>query len=349
MIDMTNANKSPIASYVMPRIARLDKNLYAACFKVMKLLPAKRIIENEILAGRLKKGGKVIESTSGTFGLALAMLAKRYDYSLTLVSDPVIDPLLKRKLEILGVRLEIVKSSGEGGYQRARIARLNEILENEPETVFTNQYNNPVNSDAYDDLAMYLSDKIGRIDYLVGTVGTGGSMCGTAATLKKLFPHIKIVGIDTHNSVIFGHPDGKRILRGLGNSLMPKNINHKVFDEIHWVGAFEAYISANRLFRDKSLFMGGTSGAAFLVSEWIAQNNPDKNIAVIFPDEGYRYQNNVYNQQYIDETFAGIECALMPQKVSYPDEIMSGWTYYDWNRRDLSDVKKVTFPERIDN
>src|SRR5260370_41266984 len=126
-------------------------------------------------------------------------------------------------------------------------------------------------------------------------------MCGTTGYLRELFPELHAVGIDTFGSVLFGQPDGPRQLRGLGNSLLPKNLDHTIFDEIHWVSAAEAYLATRMLHRQTSLFCGGTSGAAWMVASQWAKRNPKAKVVCIFPDDGYRYLDSIYQDEYLAE------------------------------------------------
>lgn len=335
--DVSSLNA--LADFDLPRLARLRPNLIGAAFNVMKLLPARAILDDARSKGLLEPGTEVFESTSGTFGLALAMLKNHYGYSLTLISDPVIDPLLESRFQQMGVRLEIVREKVAGGYQLARLARLKELMEASPKSFFTNQYHNPANSSGYERLAHYLAERIGTIDYLVGTVGTGGSMCGTAHALKQCMPAIRIVGIDTHHSVIFGQPNGERLLRGLGNSLVPHNVDHTLFDDVHWVTAAEAYYHARRLHAGHGLYMGGTSGAAYMVADWLSQGYPDKTIVTLLPDDGYRYQQTIYNDAWLANLPGwSVSPPQIPVVITDPRTPVAGWCRMEWNQRTLSDA-----------
>ena len=327
-------NRTIVDALVLPRIVQIEDRLYAACFQLMKLLPARQILEQAHQEGLIRPGSVIIETTSGTFGIALAMICALKDYRLILVSDPAIDPSLKRRLEDLGTRVEIVKEpAAVGGYQRSRLDRMAEVQREFPDHFCPSQYANPLNPSAYALLAEFLADYIGHIDYLVGTVGSGGSMCGTSKHLRQFNPDLKAVGVDTHRSVLFGQPDGKRLLRGLGNSLLPENVNHTVFDEVHWVTAAEAFLATRGLHRSTSLFMGGTSGAAYLVGRWQTRRQPDANVVIILPDEGYRYQDTIYNDEWLKENNVWLsELPDEPALVSHPWEVTQGWSRMFWGR-----------------
>ena len=327
-----------LSSYEQPRPSWLAPNLLAACFPLMKLMPARFILARASEAGLLDAGGHVAETTSGTFGLALAMLAAARSYNLTLVSaDSLMDISLRRRLELLGANLVIVEDRLGSGAQDERLRRLRAILKERPETFWPRQYDNPGNSLSYGRLAEWFVRIVGHIDCLVGCVGSGGSLCGTGRFLRMLFPDLAIIAVDTHRSCLFGQPVGRRLLRGLGNSILPANLVHEMVDEVHWVGALPAFAETRRLYRERALFMGPTSGAAALVGQWYAHTHPDAMTAVILPDEGYRYQETVYN----DEWLAG-QRGWPPAITAAPlrvDEIAVGgeadWFHMAWGRRAL--------------
>jgi cysteine synthase len=334
-----------IESFILPKVIRLDGNLYGAAFFLMKLLPARFILDRARDAGLLHEGSVVIETTSGTFGLALAMLCSLRGYKLIIVSDPAIDLPLQRRLEDLGATLEIVREpSATGGFQQARLDRLDQLRAAHPGHFWPAQYSNPHNPGAYAPFAELLTEAIGKIDCIVGTVGSGGSMCGTSLYLRLLFPQLKVVGVDTHGSVIFGQRDQKRMLRGLGNSLMPENVNHSAFDEIHWVDAAAGLAATRTLHQRHALYMGPTSGAAYLVAQWWAKRNPESTVVVVLPDEGYRYENTVYDDQWLHEQnlwMAGLP--ELPTVVENPLDAGPEWTCMDWRRHTYEEVVGAPF------
>jgi cysteine synthase A len=281
---------SVLAAYETPRTVRLAPNLHAACFSLMKLLPARFMLDRAAADGRLPRGGHIAETTSGTFGLALAMLAAVRGYQLTLVSaSSLLDDRFRRRIEQLGAEVVVTQDPDRSGNQLGRLHQLETILAERPGTFWPRQYDNPDNPLAYARLAELVLRGLGQVDCLVGCVGSGGSLCGTGGFLRSLFPQMKIIAVDTHSSVLFGHTPGPRLLRGLGNTIMPANLIHEMVDEVHWVGALPAFAAARALYREHALYMGPTSGAAVLVAKWHARNNPAAATMVILADEGHRY------------------------------------------------------------
>jgi cysteine synthase A len=320
---------------MMPRLIRLAPNLYAAAFTLMKTLPARYILKRAAERGELDRDTVIVETTSGTFGLALAMQAALMERELILVSDPAIDDNLYRRLTDLGAKVEIcAEPAPTGGFQQARLRRLAEIRAELPRTFCPEQYSNPDNPRSYQAVVEQLARTLGVVDCVVGPVGSGGSMCGTVRGLREQTPHTLAIGVDSHRSVLFGQPDGPRELRGLGNSLWPPNLDHGVFDEIHWCTAAEAYAATRALHGRHALFQGPTSGAAYLVARWWAERHPDQLCVVMLPDEGYRYQATVYDDSWLAANGLALDALpAAPAPVTSPTEARETWTSFAWSRR----------------
>ncbi|WP_196161413.1 pyridoxal-phosphate dependent enzyme [Reinekea sp. G2M2-21] len=328
---------------VLPELIRIDDNLIAAKFFLMKLLPAKFILERALKNGDINEDTVVLESTSGTFGLALALLCNQYNLKLILVSDPAIDVHLNNRLTELGARVDIVTEPAEvGGYQAARLERLAHYRRQHPNHFFPAQYENKMNPGAYAFFAEQLISAFGKVDILVGSVGSGGSMCGTLKALRTMHPQTMGVAVDSNVSMLFGRPDGgaKRIIRGLGNSLMPQNLDHSVFDQVHWLNASEIACATRTLHKRHGLYCGPTSGAAFKVARYLADQNPDKKVVFICADEGYRYSDNIYSPTWWRENqlVEDDQLSLAPECITDPSMDAENWSYLPWHRRSLTEV-----------
>ena len=306
----------------------------------MKIYPAFGCVQREFTEGYVNDDTLIVESSSGTMALGLAIVCRWTGHRLTIVSDYACDPLIQMRLRDLGAHVEIVSHpSATGGYQRARLDRLGEIRGEHPNSWWPNQYGNPANAKAYSRFASQLVETLGQIDCLVGTVGSGGSVCGTASYLRMLFPELIVVGVDTFNSVLFGQLDGPRALRGLGNSLMPTNLDHTMFDEVHWVSAAEAFTATRLLHRKTALFRGGTSGACWQVARHWAERHPNLRTVCLFPDDGHRYVQNIYNDSYMAENQLWLASLPgCPQEVKSPREAESEWSWMEWGRRTYEQV-----------
>ncbi len=345
-MKIREAYPSVVEATELPRIIRLGDNLYGASFFLMKLLPAHFILDRAREEGLVEAESVVIETSSGTFGLALALLCNQRGYRLILVSDPAIEPPLQRRLEDLGAVVDIVRNPAPvGGFQKARLVRMAQLQSENPGAFWPSQYDNPANPGSYASLAELLAETLGRVDYLVCTVGSGGSACGTTSYLRPLFPEMKSVSVDTLGSVLFGQPDeGQRLLRGLGNSLMPKNLNHSLIDEVHWVTAAGAFAATRVLHQQHGLYMGPTSGAAYLVAQWRAHLKPEATVVALLPDEGYRYQDTVYDDEWLRaQNVWQPGLSTEPRQVNHPLEAGPQWSWMHWNRRSYEQVMNAPF------
>ena len=329
-----------VEDFENPRIVPLGGDLFGASFFLMKLLPARYMLERAVERGQLRAGGTICESSSGTFGLALAMLAVQHGYRLILVSDWALDRHLHRRLVELGADVTIVENPApSGGLQQARLDRLAVYLRDVPRSYWPSQYDNPDNPLSYAKVTGQFIDRIGHLDCLVGPVGSGGSMSGTSRYLRTLFPDLHAIGIDTPNSVLFGQPSGRLNLSGLGGNILPRNVDHRQFDEVHWLTPAEVFKATHDLHRKHGLFMGPTSGAAYRVAKWWAQANPGKKVVALFPDEGNRYVETVYDPDWLQAvTGWGDPVRQDPLTVDTPQAPMPGWSRFLWRRRTLDDV-----------
>lgn len=324
----------------MPRLIPVAPNLQLASFWLMKLRPATHMLDQAEQRGELKPGGIVIESSSVSFGMALAFICARRGYQLHLVTGKLsIDERSQRRIRQLGATLDVVEAPApEGGYQRSRLDRLQQIKERYPDAFWTRQYANTDNPDSYAAVADHLLDRLDSVDTLIGPVGTGGSMCGTARRLREHNPNLHLVGVDIADSATFGQPDAERLLRGAGNSIVPENVDFTAFNEVHWIKDLVGFAATRKLHERHGVFMGGTTGAAYQVANWWAERNPDHKVVVFGPDEGNRYIDTIYNDSWLEQLPGyGKPLPESPRFVGNPRE-SHPWSAYPWNRRSRDEV-----------
>ncbi|MBP2474406.1 cysteine synthase A [Crossiella equi] len=266
----------------------------------MKDRPALHMVDCARGRGELEPGAMIVESTSGTLGLGLALAGIAYGHPVTLVTDPGMEPIMHRLLAAHGARIELVREPHPtGGWQEARRQRVAQVLAANPGAYCPDQYHNPDNVGAYSALALELLAQLGRVDVLVCSVGTGGHSAGVSRVLREFCPDMRLVGVDTVGSTIFGQPARPRLMRGLGSSIYPRNVAYPSFDEVHWVAPAES-VWAARALASTSFATGGWSvGAVSLVAGWVARTSePGTRIAAIFPDGPQRYYTTVFSDEY---------------------------------------------------
>ncbi|MDQ1031887.1 cysteine synthase [Streptomyces umbrinus] len=262
--------------------------------------PGLHMVERARARGDLRPGARIIESTSGTLGLGLALAGMVYGHPVTLVTDPGLEMSMTRLLTAYGAQVNLVSEPHPtGGWQQARRDRVAQLMEQYPGSWCPDQYNNPDNTTAYTPLALELATELGHIDVLVCSVGTGGHSAGVSRVLQQLYPDLKLVGVDTIGSTIFGQPARPRLMRGLGSSIYPRNVAYDNFGEVHWVAPAEAVWTCRQLAASHYATGGWSVGAVAMVSGWLARTLPtDTRIAAIFPDGPQRYLGTVYDDDY---------------------------------------------------
>ncbi|MET7327497.1 PLP-dependent cysteine synthase family protein [Nonomuraea sp. NPDC005650] len=284
--------------------------------------PALHMVRQARARGELLPGATIVESTSGTLGLGLALAGIAYGHPIVLVGDPGMEPLMCRLLSSYGVRLEIVAEPHPvGGWQQARRERVRRLLADIPGSYCPDQYNNPDNVDAYAGLAHELLGRLPHIDTLVCSVGTGGHSAGIHRVLHRHFPDLKLVGVDTVGSTIFGQPARTRLMRGLGSSIHPRNVAYDAFSEVHWVSPAEAVWACRALAAQHYVSGGWSTGAVTLVARWLARAAPDRTIVAIFPDGPWRYWNTIFDDDYCHaQGLLGTVPAEEPDRLYAPAE-----------------------------
>ncbi|MFI5641145.1 pyridoxal-phosphate dependent enzyme [Streptomyces goshikiensis] len=295
------------------------------------LLEARRL-------GVLLPGAPVIESSSGTMALGIALVGRSLGHPVHIVTDPRIDPITLAKLRALGCEVHVVDRMSSHGWQSARLERLEQLRADLPGAFWPQQYSNPDNPGAYRALAQELVTDLGTVDVLVGAVGSGGSLCGTARALRRHNPDLYVVGVDCVGSALFAQPDRPgRLQSGLGNSLQPANLDASLLDEVHWLNDHEAFAATHDLAREQQIFAGNTSGSVYQVLRYLAAHGePGRRIVGIFPDRGDRYADTVYSQDHWDEhRLQDLELAPRPREVVYGTEVHS------WSRASLHEVRPV--------
>ncbi|MGZ0150537.1 pyridoxal-phosphate dependent enzyme [Kribbella sp. WER1] len=301
----------------------------------MKDRVAKRVVFEARANGLLHVGAPILESSSGTMALGLALVGTLLGHPVHIVTDPRIDEITLAKLRSLGCSVHVVDAMTSHGWQSARLARLAELMAEHDDAFCPRQYYNPQNPLAYSALADELLADLGRVEVLVGAVGSGGSLCGTARALRRaqraagITDPVRVIGVDAVGSVLFEQPDhpGRR-QSGLGNSLMPGNLSLAEIDEVHWLNDHEAFTATRELARDECLFAGNSSGSVYQVLRHVALTLPEGATAVgIFPDRGDRYVDTIYSDDYWDRVdLRSLPIRPEPEQVAYGTEVAQ-WSW----------------------
>ncbi|WP_243795676.1 2,3-diaminopropionate biosynthesis protein SbnA [Saccharopolyspora gloriosae] len=274
----------------------------------MKDRPARYIIEQGVREGSLRPGMRIVESTSGNLGVALAVAARMHGMSFTAVVDPNTSPTNLRLLELFGADVDMVtEQDSAGGYLQTRVLRASSYADADPDVVWINQYANERNWRAYYETvgAEILHAVDGPIDYLVGPVSTTGSLHGTVRRLRESHPELKAVAVDAVGSVIFGTPPRKRRIPGFGASRVPEIFKSEEIDQVFHIADASSAAGCRRLAETEGILAGGSSGAVIsALEELLAGVTGLARVVALLPDRGERYLDSVYDDAWVDEVKA---------------------------------------------
>ncbi len=263
----------------------------------MKDRMALSMVEGAEKRGQLKPGGRVMDYTGGSTGSSLAMVCATKGYQAYFVSS---DAFAEEKLQTMrafGATLEIFPSENRKITAKlidSMVARARE-LSKEPNTFWTDQFNNVDNRNAYHTMAKEIISVLGKdIDEFIMGVGTGGCFSGNAEILKKEVPGIRCIAIEPLHvrALSGGDISGTHRLEGIGSGFVPSICRLDLADEIIAVADEDARDTTRKLARMDGIFGGTTAGA----NVWAALQRariigPGKKIVTIVPDSGLKYLN----------------------------------------------------------
>ncbi len=265
------------------------------------------LIQNAEQRGLLKSGGTIIESSSGNFGIGLAMVGAAKGYRVIIVVDAKTSPPMRRMLTAYGAELVDVplsEADANGSMQVARMKKAAELSEQIPGAWYPCQHRNPLNPVAHTKYTAYEIDMAfqGDLDAIVIGISTAGQLAGISQYFKERYPHIQLIGVDVAGSAILGTPVHSYKMTGLGLSFVPPNYDANALACAYSVPDDLAFSVCNALAKKEGLLLGASTGAIVAAGLNYAMHCTKKQrILMINPDRGDRYLETVFNHEWLEK------------------------------------------------
>ena len=274
---------------------------------------ALKMVEDAEAEGLIKPGGTIIEGTSGNTGMGLALAAIVKGYKMICV---ISDKQSKEKIDVLkavGCEVVVCPTDVAPDDPQSYYSTSKRLAEETPNSWYVNQYDNPSNTKAhFESTGPEIWEQTdGKVTHFICGVGTGGTISGVGNYLKSKNPNIKIWGVDTYGSVFKKyHETGvfdeneiyPYITEGIGEDILPENVDFEVIDGFTKVTDKDAAIYTRRLAKEEGFFLGNSAGAAIKGLLQLKQHFKKGDIVVIlFHDHGSRYINKIYNDVWMCE------------------------------------------------
>src|SRR3954468_10869515 len=283
-----------------------------------------RMLRDAERTGRIKPGDTLIEPTSGNTGIGIAIAAAVRGYRVIITMPEKMSQEKQVVLEALGA--EIIRTPTEAAWDSPEshigvARRLREII---PNAHILDQYSNPSNPGAHEEgTGREIIDQCGgKLDAVVMTAGTGGTISGVAKVIKREVPGCKVVGVDPEGSILAGPGEIKTYkVEGIGYDFIPDVLDRRLVDK--WIKSNdrESFLIARQLIRQEGLLCGGSSGSAVWAGMQIARElGPGKRVVVILPDSIRNYLSKFVDDRWMRQ---------------------QGFTKGDWEMGTVADVMRA--------
>src|SRR5215813_12222895 len=264
---------------------------------------ALRMIETAEKQGKLRKGGTIIEPTSGNTGVGLAIVANDRGYKCVFVCP---DKVAQDKISVLrayGAEVVVCPTTVAPDHPDSYYSVARRLAAETPGGWQPDQYANPDNPAAH---YHWTGPEIwqqtdGLLTHFVTGIGTGGTISGTGRYLKEVSQNrVRIIGADPEGSVYSGGTGRPYLVEGVGEDIWPDTYDPGLCDEVIAVSDAESFLMTRRLAREEALLVGGSCGLAVVASLRVAATaRPDDVIVVLLPDGGRGYLSKIFNDEWM--------------------------------------------------
>lgn len=270
---------------------------------------AKYMIEKAEREGKLKPGDTVLENSSGNTAMGLAIVCRQKGYKLKIVIRNTTSPEKIKMLEVLGVDVIKVDALLPPEHPQSYNQYAVNLAKNDSSLFYIDQHNNLDNNEThYATTGPEIWEQMnGKIDYLIGGIGTGGTIIGAGRYLKEKNPNIKVIGIDPVGSVFYNYFKEKKLItpsryliEGIGDEFLIKTAQIELLDNMYQIESKTAIEWTKKLAFEEGIIAGGSSGANMWGAVKLA-NEIDKEAAIVtlICDSGYKYFSTIYNDEWL--------------------------------------------------
>jgi len=281
-------------------------------------------------AGTIKPGDTLIEPTSGNTGIGLAMTAAVRGYRMIITMPEKMSHEKQVVLEALGA--EIIRTPTEAAWDAPEshigvAKRLNEVI---PNSHILDQYGNESNPRAHEEGTgrEILEQCGGRLDAVVVSAGTGGTITGIARVLKRELPQVKVIGVDPEGSILAGPEEIRPYkVEGIGYDFIPDVLDRGLVDR--WIKSNDrdSFLTARQLIRQEGLLVGGSSGSAVAAAMEVCRGmEPGQRVVVVCPDSIRNYLTKFADDSWMRR---------------------HGFTQSEWDVGTVGDIVRSMPPRRI--
>ncbi|OLL30998.1 2,3-diaminopropionate biosynthesis protein SbnA [Burkholderia sp. SRS-W-2-2016] len=292
----------------------------------IKMKTALGMVDDLETQGRIGPQTVLIESSSGSLGVALSVICAERGYRFVCVVDPNASPSNVKVMKALGAEVVVVdRRDANGGFLGTRIAYIHDAISRNANYLWLNQYANPQNPRAhFHATAPAIAEAFESIDYLFVGAGTTGTLMGCVEYFTQYRPATKIIAVDAVGSVTFGGNSGPRHIPGLGTSRRPEIFCADGIHALEMVREIDTIAMCRFLARSNGILAGGSTGTVLAgVIAWQDRIPADAVVVAISPDMGERYLDTVYDDEWVASRFGAIPQWSLPLNHSAPSRALA--------------------------